>query len=86
MAATCSSTRYHPPRLAWPAAGRSKVPLQTLPQFAGLSRNELATRTGLHDHPTGRAVVPVKFTIVSECWRLARPTRKVMNLKSRRAV
>lgn len=86
MAATRSSTRYHPPRLAWPAAGRSKVPLQTRPQFAGLSRNELATRTGLHDHPTGRAVVPVKFTIVSECWRLARPTRKVMNLKSRRAV
>ncbi len=55
MAATRSSTRYHPPRLAWPAAGRPKVPLQIRPQFAGLSRNELATRTGLHDHPTARS-------------------------------
>jgi hypothetical protein len=83
MAATRLSTRYHPPRLAWQAAG---LPLQTRPQFAGLSRNELATRTGLHDHPSGRADVQVKFTIVSECWRLGRQTRRVMNLKSRRAV
>ncbi len=86
MAATRSSTRCHPPRFAWPAAGLSKVQLQTQPQFACLSSNELATRTGLHDHPTGLAVVQVKITIVSEYWRLGLQARRVMNLKSRRSI
>jgi hypothetical protein len=42
------------------------MPLQTQPDFARPTRNELATRTDLHDHPAVLAVVQVKD---HDCYR-----------------